>query len=224
MCHVQLQLVFYVGKSSSEEESEILGKLNYSRLPIMFEQMMNLEYERKKFGDIEQLDVSEGYYELSKKIEMLVIHATNNNNNEGRPFDYLVKADEDTFINVPVVCANFEAMPTRNIYGGKCHVKTTPYREDSIFCNPKFVLSYAEYPEKTFPPYCEGPFYYMSKEVAAKVAKVFVHTRLIKFEDVYVGEAMRLANVSFENLEWGNKNYHFLQSHQVTAQTIFVRI
>ena len=73
---------------------------------------------------MEQLDLDEGYYDLTRKIKKMFSHAVTHNTRwkfptlvggTERTFDYVIKADEDTFINIPVICANFHKMPVNGV-------------------------------------------------------------------------------------------------------------
>ena len=51
----------------------------------------------------------------------------------------------------------------------------------------KFYVSEEQYPASAFPFYCEGPFYFMSADVARKVARMCYRFPFLKLEDVFMG-------------------------------------
>ena len=103
------------------------------------------------------------------------------------------KVDDDTLVNMyrfveailphlplpngKLLCGDLAFMPKRLI----------PFRKKK---NPKyfkFVLTKEEYPEKCFPVYCSGGGGFgMSPEFAKTLYKKSLHTRPLRFEDVYI--------------------------------------
>lgn len=198
-CAVDLKLVFFVGLPNDSKDISILKQ------------------EQELFEDIAQLKINESYYSLSNKTRLLFEAVAEMQRSGEREFDYIIKTDEDTFVNTPLICANFAKFKPTDVYGGKCHqTSSKPYRAGSK--NPKFELTFQEYSRDIFPPHCEGPFYYMSRDLVFKLVDVgFRKAQYLKFEDVYLGLALEAAGLKFTDLEKYNKNYHYLYSFQKTA-------
>ncbi|NXD74757.1 B3GT1 galactosyltransferase, partial [Eolophus roseicapillus] len=51
----------------------------------------------------------------------------------------------------------------------------------------KWYVPYEVYPNATYPPYCAGPAYVLSSDVATEVHAVAQALPLINMEDAYVG-------------------------------------
>ena len=181
------------------------------------------DHENTTFEDIELLNLTEGYYSLSHKTKTILEAVAEKGRNNPNSFDYVIKADDDTFVNIPLICANLAVMETSNIYGGKCHMKTVPYRADSKTFNEKFILTQEEYSRTSFPPHCEGAFYYMSRDMLYKLTDIgFKKAQYLKFEDVYIGLSFEAAGVEFTDLERYNFLYHYLYSQQVCVCFLFI--
>ncbi|XP_063725091.1 UDP-GalNAc:beta-1,3-N-acetylgalactosaminyltransferase 1-like isoform X2 [Symsagittifera roscoffensis] len=199
-CEVNLKLVFYVGNPKDEGERNILRN------------------ELREFGDLELLNFTEGYYGLTEKTKLIIQSVAHKAQLDEISFDYLIKTDDDTFVNIPLICANFANFGQANVYGGNCHMNSVPYRKTSKTYNPKFIVTSEEYSRNSYPPHCEGAFYYMSKDLVSKLSSVgFKNGQYLKFEDVYVGLAFEAAGVTFRELEKRNYNYYFLFSFQKTS-------
>ena len=110
-------------------------------------------------------------------------------------YHFLVKADDDTYVDLDVFARIISRTAASNAYGGLCRSDNKPKRQ----LTSKFYLSLSSYPYEYFPPYCEGPFYYLSHDLVAESAN---SSRILqglknsqgkflasisRFEDVMVG-------------------------------------
>ena len=63
--------------------------------------------ELREFGDLELLNFTEGYYGLTEKTKLIIQSVAHKAQLDEISFDYLIKTDDDTFVNIPLICANF---------------------------------------------------------------------------------------------------------------------
>ncbi|KAJ1122439.1 hypothetical protein NDU88_000926 [Pleurodeles waltl] len=99
--------------------------------------------------------------------------------------EYIMKTDSDVFVNVwRLVRLLLEASDLPfPLYTGSIHSADKPTR------NPlsKYYVSWAEYPEKVFPPFCPGWSYILSAEIAPALLAIAPLLPPLKLEDVFVG-------------------------------------
>ena len=55
----------------------------------------------------------------------------------------------------------------------------------------KFCVSVKSYPEVYYPPYCFGPSYGLSREIAQEVVKVSYEQSFFPMEDAYIGSCLQ---------------------------------
>ena len=72
----------------------------------------------------------------------------------------------------------------------------------------KWYISFSDYKHRLYPPYCKGPGYILSNEVASQIYSATTKVPFFWLEDVYIGFCAELANVVPTNNYFG---YYFLQ-------------
>ena len=86
--------------------------------------------------------------------------------NECSNFDYVIKTDDDMYLNVNKIAQFLSELPeTEQIYVGRCFSNAPPIRDR----NSKWFISKRDYPNKTFPTFCTGAMYIMSMDIAKGV-------------------------------------------------------
>ena len=58
----------------------------------------------------------------------------------------------------------------------------------------KFYVDEKEMPSQYYPPYCEGPFYFMSTQIAVNISKNCWNYPFNKFEDIFFASCIRSFN------------------------------
>ena len=81
---------------------------------------------------------------------------------------FMVKADDDTFLNLRLLGAILSQTVAHKAYGGKCGSFDSPCRNSKS----KHYLSTTDYRFRFFPPHCEGPMYYLSADLVHEMATV----------------------------------------------------
>ena len=145
--------------------------------------MMNrLERESIIYKDIIKGDYHENYYNLSYKVETIFEWAYKH-----CKFDYLLKVDDDVFINLSQIfdLLSKEDTPKKKLYMGRVEFRTNVEREG------KYAVAYEEYEKRHYPPYCAGGAVIFSHDVVEDVIPYF-WTTPFKLDDIYL--AILIAN------------------------------
>ncbi|XP_069738503.1 beta-1,3-galactosyltransferase 2-like [Phaenicophaeus curvirostris] len=146
-----------------------------------------LEEENERHGDLLQQDFVDTYNNLTLKtlmgFEWVAKYCPG--------AAYVVKADQDVFLNLDFLAERFLLPPKKNFMTGFIYRGTGPIRRKSS----KWYVPRELYPNATYPPYCGGPGYVLSADLAAKVYAVAPTVPLINMEDAYVGICLRALGV-----------------------------
>ena len=126
--------------------------------------LVELHREMKKFGDIIQGNIEETYFNLTLKVQMGVDWAVR----FCTCFDYVLKTDDDMYINLDLVSGYVSKLhPSERNFGGKCMMYHTPNRNKKN----KWYMSEENYRRKKYPPFCIGAMYIMSMSVAVDIRR-----------------------------------------------------
>ncbi|XP_040202380.1 beta-1,3-galactosyltransferase 2-like [Rana temporaria] len=141
-----------------------------------------LEEESEAFGDIVQQDFMDTYYNLTLKtlmgMEWVVKFCPT--------ASYVVKIDNDMFLNVDYLVHQLlrPELPVRtNYFTGYIVKNTGPLRGKAY----KWYVPKEVYPNDTYPPYCSGPGYVFSADMAKKIYDISQVIRVIPMEDSFMG-------------------------------------
>ncbi|XP_063302007.1 beta-1,3-galactosyltransferase 2-like [Pelobates fuscus] len=149
-----------------------------------------LEEESETFGDIIQQDFLDKYYNLTIKSLMGFQWVT-----QFCPSArYVLKTDSDTFINVEYLVHQilFPEQPVRtNYFSGNIVANTGPLRAKAY----KWYVPVEVYPNDTYPPYCSGPTYVFSVDMAKKIYDIAQIIKVIPMEDSFMGICLYHMNI-----------------------------
>ncbi|XP_062511187.1 beta-1,3-galactosyltransferase 5-like isoform X1 [Corticium candelabrum] len=148
--------------------------------------------EQCHYKDILQVDVVENYYNLTwKKLEAWKYLIKSQ-----LDFEVMLKGDDDSFINIQLVFEWLdEVIPKVYIrskksnsslhvmYGGLCPLRGSPIRSKGS----KWHLSVEHYAPKSFPPFCFGAGYFVSRDLIKALLKVSDLMYSFRLEDVHTG-------------------------------------
>ncbi|XP_070556741.1 uncharacterized protein [Ptychodera flava] len=138
-----------------------------------------VEKENEQYGDIIQQSFVESYDHLVLKSLMLVRYVVEFCQNA----KYVLKIDDDVFLNTDNLISFLENAPRTDFYLGDPLIGTEPLRSvRHKWYTPRHVWS-----DETYPPYCQGPSYLLSSDVAAKIYKESFKDKPFRWEDMYVG-------------------------------------
>lgn len=135
--------------------------------------------ESNVYGDILKLEYTESY--------VLLVHKTLSSLRFASKMDvrFVLKIDDDVYLHFPrmIWWLRTASLPEK-LYGGYLMTKAKPIRKPLH----KWHVSKQHYNKTYFPPYCNGPFYFMSRAVVLEVLEAsFTEGSSFPLEDVFIG-------------------------------------
>jgi beta-1,3-galactosyltransferase 1 len=157
--HPGVQLRFVIGRSKNQALQDLVRT------------------EKFIYNDIIVEDIVETYENLTRK-SIAILHWVASFCNRVR---YLLKIDDDMFLNVPRLIKHLmKDNPTNSILG--CKVShSSPFRLYS-----KWSVSWDDYKEKEYPEYISGTAYLISGDIVTKLYQATQQVPYFMFEDVFV--------------------------------------
>ncbi|XP_038053403.1 beta-1,3-galactosyltransferase 1-like [Patiria miniata] len=146
-----------------------------------------LELENNHYHDIIQENFLDSYYNLTLKTLMGLRWAAQLCPNAR----YIMKVDVDMFVNVYNLVDRLDTAPTLNFAEGNLKDVTEPIRNRQS----KWYTSRDVYPDKTYPPYLDGPAYLISGDLSARIFGTSLNVRFLPWEDAYMGIIMHRIGV-----------------------------
>ncbi|XP_014257061.1 beta-1,3-galactosyltransferase 6-like [Cimex lectularius] len=139
------------------------------------EQRFQIIQEQKLHGDLLILPVKDHYRNLTRKVLSVMTHLATT-----YKFKYVLKCDDDTFVNVKAVEASLKNMPERRFYwgyfSGTARVqKSGKWREDKWFLCDRYL------------PYALGGAYVLSGDLVLFISNNADQLSVYNSEDVSVG-------------------------------------
>ena len=182
-------------------------------------EMKYLSAETAIYGDIIQGSQTDSYHNLTLKTEMGLEWAV-----KCCDFDFLLKADDDVFVNTFKLLDYLRNPVTRKIklYLGNVARRSKTHREG------KWALSYDEYQSEILPRFCLGPAYVLSIDLVRQFVDKFDPKKPLKLEDVYVGMLAERVGVTprrhrgFRTNKSGqcSKYYNLIVIHEASSDCI----
>ncbi|XP_002738821.1 beta-1,3-galactosyltransferase 1-like [Saccoglossus kowalevskii] len=143
----------------------------------------NLIEENKLQGDILQENFVDDYLNLTLKTIMGLKWATQYCPNA----KYVMKTDSDVFVNFESIVEFLATRPMTGYAVGHRFIASKPQRQKGS----KWYTSEDVYPGPTYPPYLCGTGYIASIDVVTRLYLESIRTKLLHWEDVYVGIVMQ---------------------------------
>jgi hypothetical protein len=175
-----IKAVFLTGLSGSNEINE------------------KLHHEFELFSDIIQENFLDTYKNLTLKTLMGFKWVSQYCSNA----KFILKVDDDVVVNTVYLVNYLSQELLKNDKMNNtliCHF----YKKAHVFRNKdsKFYLSKEEFKPDFFQPYCDGPAYLLTTDLAASFYNESANVKLFQFEDVYVGMLAANLNSTFINIE-----------------------
>ena len=151
-----------------------------------------LELEARTHNDILQEDFFDSYYNLSIKVLMgyrwLMRRCTQ--------AKYVIRTAEDNYVHVPQVLELLRAKGSQldSLMFGHCKSYGIVWR----WPFHRWVVSFKEYPNIAYPPYCVGTTFVTSYKLMTEIVKISVHVPFFPIEDVYFGMCVQQYNNKYK--------------------------
>ncbi|XP_064469334.1 beta-1,3-galactosyltransferase 5-like [Ornithodoros turicata] len=136
-----------------------------------------VESESALYSDIIQGNFSDTYRNLTLK-SVMMLHWTTK---YCRGIRFLVKVDDDTYLNIPNLIEALHTQRGDAIYGTHYH-SAVPFRS----MENKWYVSFEEYSEDTYPDYVGGPAYIISGGVLQLLYNATGVVKPFSMEDTYI--------------------------------------
>ena len=145
--------------------------------------------ESRVFGDLLIVNRQEDFYDLTRRLMIAFEWSVSN-----CQYQYLFKIDDDIFVNIPNVftfLSNNTFKDSFGLYAGDMN-KNAEVSRDS---RSKYAVTYDEWPVETYPPYCSGGGFALSRSIVEKIIPYYDWANPYKIDDVYVGMLIQRAKV-----------------------------
>ena len=158
----QIRTVFMLGRPTYKADQNTLTK------------------ESAMYGDIVQQDFKDHYRNLTYKHIMALRWIAQ----YCPQAQYIIKADDDTAVNIFRLITGLAAgqLTFMNTIYCSIYGHMHPRRDK----NDKWYVSWDEYPEEVYPPYCEGYAYILDPNLVPKLVEAALTTPYYWIDDVYV--------------------------------------
>ena len=152
------------------------------------ETLIAIKKESKQYEDIILEDVPESFYQLSQKVMVGLqwVFVTVN-------FDFVLKADDDVFVNVDRMLTKLGGRLKKYHYIGSVMADQPVEREG------RYALTSEEHPRDRFRPYCSGGGFLLSQRAIAKMLPHFNWKKPLKIDDAYIGRLVFDAGFKVHN-------------------------
>ncbi|KAH9490055.1 hypothetical protein Btru_039063 [Bulinus truncatus] len=142
-----------------------------------------VDHEAELFGDILQEDYIDSYYNLTLKsmsiLRWISLYCPNSK--------FLLKSDDDMYINVPLLHHTLNGMTASNTTGSKFIVGHVVYNGlPDRWTSSKFYVSMSVYNKTVYPTYATGPAYAMTTQTAKLLYSVSWNFSYFFLEDVFI--------------------------------------
>lgn len=137
-----------------------------------------LEREADRYGDILRVSLNETYRGIVDKVLWAYIWATKTVNPR-----FILKADHDVYISIRQLLPWLLTKSPSLLYTGYVHAGAPVIRQNDT---PHYV-SKEQLSRDTFPNYCAGPCYVMSRQFVTKAISASNVITLFRVEDAYMG-------------------------------------
>ncbi|PVD37752.1 hypothetical protein C0Q70_00353 [Pomacea canaliculata] len=159
----------------NKEVPESVGLVFLLGKPPTVKARRRLTAESQQYGDVMIGDFTDTYANLTLKVLFGLRWMV-----EACPHvQYVLKIDDDTFVNIPLLLAFLLHGEDNAMYG---HV----YFSSRVFRGGKWAVPNNVYPLGLYPPYLSGTAYVASMDAVKKVVDASVHVPMLPVEDAHV--------------------------------------
>ncbi|XP_044252424.1 beta-1,3-galactosyltransferase 5 isoform X2 [Tribolium madens] len=170
----------------------IIGLVKIRRLK------MQLQKENEEFGDLIQGSFYDAYRNMTYKHVMVLKYAIYH----CPQAKYILKTDDDVFVNMPLMLnfLNLDLSP----FGGSRMIFCTLRKNSPAMRSwrSKWRVSFKEYPDKVYPPYCPGWAIIYSPDVVFELYREAQKTDYFWIDDVHItGTLVAKIHLSHVNID-----------------------
>ena len=137
-----------------------------------------IQTEQEDYHDILQFNIEDVYKNLSLK-SLAMLQWVERFCSDVK---YVVKVDDDTFLNTPLLISDLHSVVHTNFLMGDIIAGARPIRD----LKSKYYTSIGQYRASMYPTYLSGAAYVISGDVIPALTEVAKTTELFWLEDVYV--------------------------------------
>lgn len=134
--------------------------------------------ESRTHGDIVHVDFRESYYNLTRKmlitLKWIAMYCSE--------VDYFLKADEDVFVNVPVLVRRLKRRP----FGIKGAIYGHINKRSAVKRTGKWAVGWKEFPLLFYPVYASGNSYVISGNIVPRMFMVSEYFPYMPIEDAFI--------------------------------------
>ncbi|OQR79989.1 UDP-GlcNAc:betaGal beta-1 [Tropilaelaps mercedesae] len=140
-----------------------------------------LNAENEAFGDVVQAKFDDDYRNLTIKVIALLLWAADERWPSRR---FVIKADDDTFINAPLFLQYMDHFTNGYLYG-LYRKSATVTRCNKTRCS-KWGLTKSEFAPDNYPPHLQGTLYVFTERALDRVNNHLFDPQYLFVEDVYI--------------------------------------
>ena len=154
-----------------------------------------LKSENAKHKDLIMGNFKDSYRNLTYK-SIMGLHWVTNYCDKTR---FVLKTDDDVMVNIYKLIHFLQEIDSRHSNNSKflfCNIEgegtgVLPIRNE----RSKFYIDNKEYSPGVYPPFCHGPGYFFSYDVARRLYESTKQVPLVRFEDVFMGFCAKVADI-----------------------------
>ncbi|XP_050411984.1 beta-1,3-galactosyltransferase 5 isoform X4 [Patella vulgata] len=159
----------------------------------------DVKLEAAIYGDIVIFDFKDSYYNLTYKVLLGLKWVQD----ACRQAKYVLKTDDDTYLNLPEILQRLESEEWNTKICG-CFSQSEPVERNDI----KSKVSMKSYPIKNYPPHVKGRAYFMPRHIATKLVSVAEYIPYVNIEDVHVTGILAKSVGNIEHRGLTEEEYH----------------
>ncbi|XP_006821577.1 beta-1,3-galactosyltransferase 5-like [Saccoglossus kowalevskii] len=172
---IDIRTVFLLGKDREHHP----GTVRHRNQQTVLEKVRK---ENALHGDIIVLDLVDHYLNLTLKTLQGLNIITNNCSSA----EYVLKVDDDVFINYDLLVKHISYSARENFVIGYLHENARPIRSAQSPEYAKWFTPITTYNRTYYPPYLIGPAYVMSHDVAKAIVQISPQVPFLPWEDVFI--------------------------------------
>jgi len=200
----QKDTIIFVGVLSSSNNVERRNTIRTTwakgKQGVFFIVAGKWEYISKEFheyGDIIWVDIDEAFHKITYKTAAFFAIVDQRAREFNIDYSHALKTDDDSYValdRLEMHLKHLDQIGANPDYMGKCNVEMAPPMRKKN----KYFTSIEEYPERAFPPYCQGCGFLLSSSVIRCISSFSnVGTmRYLKQEDIFIGLLAQRCNVN----------------------------